>query len=298
MFKKILVATDFSKSSRAALAAAISIAERGAGRVEALHVSMMADYPFNQSPLVIPISNLQTDLRGKLQDFFPSKLYPNSDRHVVIGASIPDEIRTFAVSNSFDLIVIGSHSKGPIGRLILGSVTQRVTRDSQIPVMVVRDLEHAEERYQGFDRILTPTDFSECSSHALNLGIEFANFLKADFHLIHVVDLPTMTDISGAYPFLQIMIPPEVGMDVNPTLKKELENQLIVGNQQVATLIGDPVHQILSYCDENNIDFIVMGTHGRRGMERVLLGSVTAGVIARSKVPVITVSVPQSLEIS
>ncbi len=290
MFKKILVATDFSKSSRAALAAAISVAERGASRVEAIHVSAYGEYPYNDSPFVVPTSSLQADLYGRLEDFFPIRRYPNSDRHLILGASVSDEIQSYARQNSFDLIVIGSHGRGAVGRLVLGSVAQRVARNSQIPVMVVRDFEHADEKYHAFDRILTPTDFSKSSYGALTLGIEFANFLKADFHYIHAIDLPTMTDITGAYPFLQVTIPPVVGMDVNPTLQKDLENKYFVGNPKVATVIGDPVREILKYSEEHHINFIVMGTHGRRGVERVLMGSVAAGVIARSKVPVITVS--------
>ncbi|MCI0607033.1 universal stress protein [bacterium] len=293
MFRKILVATDFSKPSRAALLAAISLAEHGSGRVETLHVSTLGEYPFGSSPFVVATSSLQADLRGKLEDFFPQRVYPNSDRHLILGASISDEIQNFARKNGFDLIVLGSHGRGPVGRLFLGSVVQKVTHDSQIPVMVVRDFEHANERYHGFDRILIPTDFSDTSYKALTLGVEFANFLKADLHYIHVIDLPTVTDLNSVYPFLNMTIPPIAGTDVNLTLQKDLKNHYLVGNQKVATLIGDPVREILSYSEEHHIGFIVMGTHGRKGLERVLMGSVTAGIVARSKIPVITVSVSQ-----
>ena len=295
MFRKILIATDFSKASRAALGAAIRLAEQGSARVEALHVCTLNDYAYVGYPLVVPTSSLQADLDGKLEDFFPNKLFPNSARHVILGHSISDEIQEFARKNGFDLIVLGSHGKGSIGRFLLGSVTQKVTRDSEIPVMVVRDVEHSKERYQGFRRILTPTDFSETSDMAAKFGIEFANFLKADFHYIHVIDLATVTDLTGLYPFLLMKIPATEGMDVNLTLQKDLSKEYFVGNQKVATLIGDPVREILKYSEEHDIDFIVMGTHGRKGMDRFLLGSVAAGVVVRSKVPVITVSTGQKV---
>jgi nucleotide-binding universal stress UspA family protein len=58
----------------------------------------------------------------------------------------------------------------------------------------------------------------------------------------------------------------------------------------VKSLFGDPVAEIISYAEKENCGFIVMGTHGRKGLERVLLGSVTAGVISKSRIPVITMS--------
>ena len=289
MFKKILVATDFSKSSHAALAAAISLAEHGAGKVEVIHVSAYGE-PYIRGPFVVPTSSLQAELQGKLDEFFPERLYPNSSRHLVIGAPISEEIQKFAEAGSFDLIVIGTHSRSIVGRVFLGSVAQEVTQDSRIPVMVVRDVDHSERRYQGFERVLTPTDFSKTSSKAFALGTSFANFLKADFHYIHVIDVPAITDSMSLYPFFHLVMPPESEMNVNLTLQKELEGIRLIGNPKTITVVGNPVREILAYVEKEKIDFIVMGTHGRKGVDRFLMGSVAAGVIAKSHVPVITVS--------
>ncbi|MCI0617152.1 universal stress protein, partial [bacterium] len=75
-----------------------------------------------------------------------------------------------------------------------------------------------------------------------------------------------------------------------PTLSKAIKDKDIVGNSKVATLFGDPAEEILNYAAKNNCGFIVMGTHGRKGLERTLLGSVTAVVASKSEIPVITVS--------
>jgi nucleotide-binding universal stress UspA family protein len=293
MFKKILVATDFSKASRAGLAAAISLAEHGSSKIDAIHVSVYSEYPYTSGPLVVPTSSLQAELNGKLEDFFPAKLYPNGDRNLVIGYPASEKILSYAEAGSFDLIVIGTHSRNVVGRFFLGSVAQSVARDSRIPVMIVRDVEHSERRYQGFERVLTPTDFSKTGSRAYELGARFANFLKADFHYIHIIDMPAIMDSMSLYPFFHLVIPPESAMDVNLTLQKELESTRFVGNPKVATVIGNPVREILAYAHEQKIDFIVMGTHGRKGIDRLLMGSVAAGVIARSNIPVITISAPE-----
>ena len=68
-----------------------------------------------------------------------------------------------------------------------------------------------------------------------------------------------------------------------------LEPLDLVGKKVVASLAGDPAREIVTYAETHHADFIVMGTHGRKGLERILLGSVTAGVVAGSHVPVITI---------
>ena len=83
--------------------------------------------------------SLQAELLGKLEDFFPKHLYPNSDRHLILGPSIADEIRDFAFKNGFDLIVVGSHGRGVAGRLFLGSTAQKVKfySDSRPAIMTI-----------------------------------------------------------------------------------------------------------------------------------------------------------------
>jgi nucleotide-binding universal stress UspA family protein len=86
------------------------------------------------------------------------------------------------------------------------------------------------------------------------------------------------------------MISKTADWNVDLSLSKTIEGKEVVGNWKVATLFGDPTEQILKYATEESCGFIVMGTHGRKGFERALLGSVTASVIAKSEIPVLTVS--------
>jgi nucleotide-binding universal stress UspA family protein len=69
-----------------------------------------------------------------------------------------------------------------------------------------------------------------------------------------------------------------------------MQTKDVVGSWKVGTLFGDPAEEIVDYAAKNNCGFIVMGTHGRKGLERTLLGSVTAVVASKSDIPVITVS--------
>jgi nucleotide-binding universal stress UspA family protein len=283
MFKKILIATDFSEASISAREAAVSLARRGSGRIRAIHVVSHLEQAYQFPNNIVP--ELEKAARNELEKFFPPKEYPQGDCEVLIGGSVAEEILNYAQMGKYDLIVLGSHGRSAVGRILLGSVTQRIIRNSEIPVMIVKDLKHSSKHYQGFERVLCPTDFSDTSMKCLDLGTQFANFLKADFDLIHVVDVASFKDMNKYY-----SIPLEENCELNTdlTLRKLIENKKLIGEVRVATLMGEPDREILKYAEENKINFILMASHRKRGLDRILMGSVTASVVARSGIPVIT----------
>lgn len=296
MFKKILIATDFSKSSNAALYSGLGLAKKCLAKVLAVHsVSPLEIHYDSPQPLAMLGTEWRKVVEKQFQDFFPDSLYPNSGKEILVGRSAAEEILNAARMEQCDLIVIGSHGHGVVGRTLLGSVAQRVTRNSEIPVLVVKDAEHTPKKYQGYERILVPTDFSDTSLKALDLGVRFSNFLKADLHFIHVVDWPAVTllsTVSPGYPFFQVKESRPDEQRLDKTLKEMLVDKDLIGNSTTAIRVGDPADEILLYAKKENIDFIVMGTHGRKGLDRVLLGSTTSALIAKSWIPVLTISDP------
>ncbi len=293
MFKKILVATDFSKPSRSALLVGLELAKRSMVPLDLVHVLSYMEDIYAADRFVVPTYEWQNEMEKQLNDFFPQEMYPNSHRQILLGSSITEEIVKYARSQGCGLIVVGSHGRGAVGRLLLGSLTQQLSRISEIPVMTVRALHQTEKGYQGFDRVLAPTDFSDASMKAIDYATNFANFLKADLHLIHVVDMPALKGYASVYSeFLQLELDQPSKLNVDTTLKQMVANKQMVGNLKVASLVGEPVDEILGYADKQEANFIVMASHGRKGLERLLLGSVTAGVVARSRIPVITMAIP------
>jgi nucleotide-binding universal stress UspA family protein len=290
MFEKILVATDFSESSRSAWVAGFNLASRCLAKVEVLNVYTYIQYVFSPDNYAVPDDRWEKKLLDEMETQYSSRLYPNSHRSITSSASIPEGILEYAKKEACDLIVVGTHGRRALGRLLMGSVTQELIRNSSVPVMVVKTTKNPEEHAQNYDRVLIPIDFSDMSMKALEYGIRFANFLKADVHLVHTVDTPAINSLKSMYPFPAMMLPDTVDLNVDPTLSKAIKDKGIVGNWKVATLFGDPAEEILHYASKNNCGFIVMGTHGRKGLERTFLGSVTAVVASKSEIPVITVS--------
>jgi nucleotide-binding universal stress UspA family protein len=139
-----------------------------------------------------------------------------------------------------------------------------------------------------FRHILVPTDFGECAEQALEVAIGLATKLDAKLTLIHVCELP----VSAYAMYAQGLYFP---MDeLEAAAKKALEEASVklrtrMPSADTVLASGTAVEQILSARKDKDADLIVMGTHGRRGLSRVLLGSVAEKTVRLSPVPVLTV---------
>jgi nucleotide-binding universal stress UspA family protein len=139
--------------------------------------------------------------------------------------------------------------------------------------------------------ILCPTDFSESARHAFRLAVALARDQRARLLVLHVATPPPLV----SYGELQRSLEQTGGY------RHELENQLrqvhdtgsaIVAEYRVVA--GDPGAEITSIAKEATCDLIVMGTHGRTGLGRLLIGSVAEQVLRRAHCPVLTIKVPQA----
>lgn len=134
-----------------------------------------------------------------------------------------------------------------------------------------------------YNRILVPTDGSEGSEVALRHAKDLAESYDAEIHILFVADVRTQN--SGN------MMPNMVGelQEVGEEATEKMAEQVEDLNSVTTVLQGIPHREINKYSDENDVDLVVMGTHGRTGLDRILLGSVTEKVVRTSEVPVMTV---------
>jgi nucleotide-binding universal stress UspA family protein len=139
-------------------------------------------------------------------------------------------------------------------------------------------------------KILVPTDFSKSSQEGLRWATSLARDSGATLIIAHVEE-PPMAYGGG-----------EFYLGVEETTREELRKALV---QVLPTdpavpfehklLIGDPATAIVTLAEDENVDLIVMGTHGRRGLTRLLMGSVAEAVIRRATCPVLTVKQPAAV---
>ena len=137
-------------------------------------------------------------------------------------------------------------------------------------------------------KVLFPTDFSECSESPLEEAASLALDTGAKLIILHVVEDEARYEDHGYGGFPVI--------DDEAHLNDELE-QVTPSDSRVSyehrLMHGDPAATILRLADDEQVDFIVMGTHGRRGMMRFLMGSVAEDVVRHAKCPVLTVKQSQ-----
>jgi nucleotide-binding universal stress UspA family protein len=138
-----------------------------------------------------------------------------------------------------------------------------------------------------YDSILIPTDGSTHSAEAAKAGLDLAEELDAEVHAMSVVDAELVA--STTYTTGAAKNEERMHEEAEENAKEVAEKARERGLEAVEVVeTGIPAEKIVEYADEN-VDAIVIGTHGRSGMRRVLLGSVTDKVVRTASVPVVTV---------
>ena len=136
-----------------------------------------------------------------------------------------------------------------------------------------------------YEKILVPSDGSECSEKALEHAVKLAEKFESEIHLLYVVDVRMNT--AGEYYSNLVGTMREQGEDRLKEKAEEISSKDV--DVQTSVIEGIPHTEINDYSDEYDTDLIVMGTHGRTGLNRLLIGSVTEKIVRTSKVPVLTV---------
>jgi len=142
-------------------------------------------------------------------------------------------------------------------------------------------------------KILFPTDFSDTARNAFIYALNFANQFDSELLILHVYDLPIVE--SQPLPESTLEIFDIVEMHQFESFREELPGlhkiaeELNMGHIKVRNVLlyGDLVYNINKVCEEEGVDFVVMGTKGASGLKETFLGSTTASVIANVKVPVL-----------
>ena len=291
MIKKILCAIDRSPSSLQAFGYALALARWQSARLNLLEVIEEAPPPgVNRAPTSDGVPNeTRTTLERDLRRVLTARRA--SDVKVEISlrnGNVVQEILAQAKTSRPDLMVIGSHGRGGIQRLVLGSVAEKVLRLATCPVLTVRRGVRLVRRSRSpFATILCPTDFSAAANKAVAYAKRLAQEADAKLILMTAVEWPFGDEVtSGAVAELQKSIASNASDALTRLLPRPASNG---PRAQAIVAVGKASAAIVKVARARSADLIVMGVSGRGALDVAILGSTTHHVIREGAWPVLTV---------
>lgn len=286
--KKLLVPSDFSPGSADAMHVALRIARDTGAALVIAHVWQVPALAYGVEPYAMAPDLMQAvsdEAHAALAAAVEEAKRQGADATGVLltGVSWSRIVEIADGDPAIDLVVMGSHGRTGLKRVLLGSVAEKVVRHAPCSVLVVRAGEPG-----PFTDVLVPVDFSQSAQLAVDAAARVVRPGGSGITLLHVIDAPVATNVEAFD--LSFM------RDLEKSSKKALEEISTKLRQQVdvpvttRVQIGYAGGQILAVLDDDpTFDLVVMGSHGRTGFKRIFLGSVAEKVVRHAPCPVMVV---------
>ncbi len=269
IMNKILLPTDFKGSSQGAIEMAITLAKYFDSEIILLHV--LPEFTKSRSVLDVLTKNVHYQLSA-IQEYLRKGGVQTTEPIILIGSN-HNQIIELSVKLDVSLILMGSGEKGLGDKFKLGLTTGNVIRNSNIPVWVVKNDTLASVR-----KIICPVDFSEPSERALTNAIRIAQIFKAKLNILTVIEPFTETFLGlGNMLDLEQQLLAERHLSQFDKFLEKFDLADIDYTKEVAH--GKPYQEILNRTTSHANRLLIMGTTGRSGLSKLLMGSVTEKVI-------------------
>ncbi len=282
--KNVLFATDFSPVSEAAFQYAEAIARKFGSKLHAVHVVPPQAYKYvpgggGEVPWDIDEHQAKEEM-----EHLEARMTGIPHDALTVRGEIADSIHILIVEKNADMLVVGTHGRRGLARVLMGSVAERIFRQAPCPVLTVGPKVASDApREIEFNRVLFATDFSEASLAAAPYAFSLAQEFQARLTLMHVVALPLdpmeshQVILSEREKKLRNLLPAEIDLWCRP---------------DYAITFGDAAENILKLAKEREADLIVLGVRGAGGAVGVathVADAVAHEVVCQAKCPVLTV---------
>lgn len=272
--KRILYATDFSGPSAAALPYALSMAGKYGAKLFAVHVvsplPLPAGFPTHTWQAIV--AQAVREAQASMARLEPRwKNVPHETR--VCRGDVWTELSAIVQDENIDVIVLGTHGRTGVSKVLLGSVAEKIFRHAQCPVLIVGPNVSGEpESVVDLHTILYPTDFSPESRAALPYAVSLARENQARLYLLHVTPPDADFDEVSLATQLRDLVPAETCLACEP---------------KAFVQAGVPAQKILELAEELALDLIVLGPKRRSGLPGTM--ATAYQVATRAICPVLTV---------
>ncbi len=277
----ILFATDFSQVSQAALHYATALASWYGAKIFLVHAVAAEPYlSMPLEPIPMEFDLFWKDAKRRLADFVSASSFGDlSHEEILQRGEVWEVVSDLVQKKNIDLLVVGTHGRHGLKKLVLGSEAEKIYRQAACPVLTIGPhISEPQSSSWRLRRILFPTDFSETSLHALPYALSLAEENEARLILVHTISL----------------VPWQQKEAVEKSVRRRLE-ALVSSEPCCATqsLVGFdfPAEGILRCAQQQEADLIVMGVAKPAAVawKAHMPGSVAAEVVGAAACPVLTV---------
>ena len=318
MYRRIAVALDAGPDSRIALRWAVSIARRANCPLDLVRVAVPAVHGGELYAASLlsdeDVERMELESMQSLRDVADEVSSAGvRATPVVLRGSVPSVLADHLRENEVDLVVMTTHDRGRLERLLLGSVSSAVMRHAHIPALLIRAHESDAGAHTGVDeepsvqRILVPLDGSPFGDQILAPATTLARLMNARLTLLSIVE-PMLANAALATGIDGVPAAPLVARPTDAAGHEEqtaLESatlertaarirQLHLSVDTQVLIDARPAHAIVDFASRHHIDLIAMTTHGRGALQRFVAGSVSEAVLHTAAAPHMLLYRPQN----
>lgn len=276
----ILCPTDFSDRASLALCYARDLAIAWNARLLVLYANQFLPPPHFTSGQVEELARALERSKQSARENLVSYIQETIGGQVDVTAVVVEDHPVPAIVNaaenySADLIVMGTHGRNEINRVLMGSVAERILRETDRPVLTVRQKSGAAQPAGlAIRRVLCPVNFTEVARYALDHAVSAARAFKAELVLLKVVESDEKGSEAEVHQRLCDWVPPD--------FRKHCDIREVVRS-------GNAPSQIISAAEELDADLIVLGAQHKLLRDVTVIGATTMRVTRHSPCPVLTV---------
>ena len=288
---QILVPTDFSDNAQHAVDYAVDLAKRCSAKLHLLHTPVVPTYllmDLSYSPGPEAVTRILNDSQEALDAQAKTIADAGVELFTAIReGTVHEVIRDYAKEHDVDLVVVGTHGRTGVSKLMYGSVTERVIKTVHTPILVVPPGGHEKPP----TTIVIAYDFSGPAKRAAEVARAIHGVFGGSLHLVH-----SYLDVWGEYTDRGAVVG-EAAEKRREALRLGLQEMLEADskeifstdpqNAQTHLVTGDPAGGILQIAEDVDATLICAGTTGKSGIERLLIGSVARRLLHESQVPLL-----------
>lgn len=293
----ILLATDFSPASEKPLRHALAIARYYHARLSVLNVVSALGFTLAGPGCVAAATQAASRDARQLQDSLAARgaLEGLQFQTIVRDGGIAEELQKVVRQEHVDLVVIGTHSRHGIGKLLFGSVAEQIFRRTLCPVLTVGPGSFPDSTISPSDRPMRPflfaTDFGPASLHALSYAIAYANDFRTRLALLHVVPEVPLPEGSRWCTAGDVEKMRAAACEEGHCRLKSLIRERLVCEPDYRVVFGPPAEGVLKTAEEIGAGVVIMGlnTTNHVGTAAHLLWATAYEVVCRARCPVLTI---------